>query len=451
MKYKNNLKIVTFIAATLVLPTKVMADELAKESLDNDISHLSIKDISAKVKDDIGFKYSGYIRTGWATTNNGAPESYLIGSLGRFGNEHTSWFDLKFTQKVYDVDGKSVDAIVQLDGNVSQSSSSGKFNVLNDNFLQFSDLYIASKGFIPALPESTLWIGKHKLINYDIQMLDWKYNRSNTAGGVGIENIKLGPGNLNMALSREDISTGDETVNTNVLDIIYKKIPIAGNTNLNVAGKYHKVNKSEGQQSVDFRDAWLGTATLRTNFDNGGFNELSVQAGTNSVASGMMRINGANPDFSYTTGAEHSGGMGFRLISQGENYLTPNVIMAHALVLGQGHDLYNHDDSRSHVDSQSLRAVVRPAYIWDNFNQTGVELGYFKQTNEADDVTLTESGYKTTVFHSFKVKTSMLTSRPEIRFYGTYINVVDNGISSFKFKDDKNSQLSIGVQAELWW
>lgn len=47
-----------------------------------------------------------------------------------------------------------------------------------------------------------------------------------------------------------------------------------------------------------------------------------------------------------------------------------------------------------------------------NVNQTGVELGYFKQTNEADNVKLVESGYKTTLFHSFKVKTSMLTSRP---------------------------------------
>lgn len=449
MQYKNKLKIMAFVAA--VSSSQVMAEDLIRDSLGNDVSNLAIKDISAQVKEDIGFSYSGYFRAGWATSDNGAPESYAIGGLGRFGNEHSGWYDLILKQKVYDADGKSVDAIVQLDGNVSQSSSNGLFNVGNDNYLQFSDMYIATKGFIPALPESTFWVGKHALANYEIQMLDWKFHKENSAGGVGLENIKLGSGSLDIALNREDLSTGTEDINTNVVDIRYKNIPLADNMSLEVAGKYHKANKSEGQKSVEFKDAWLGTVVLRTGFDNGGFNELSLQAGSNSVASGMMSINNANPDFSYVAGAEHSDGMGLRLISQGENYLTDNVIMAHALVLGQGDDLYNADDGRSHVDSQTVRAVVRPAYIWDNFNQTGVELGYFKQTNEADNVKLTESGYKTTLFHTFKVKTSMLTSRPEIRFYGTYLDVADNEISNFKFKDDKDSQLSVGVQAELWW
>ena len=452
MKYKKNLKIVPLIAAASVLSNQVMADDLVKGSLgSNEISNLAIKDISKKVKEDIGFSYSGYFRGGWATSDNGAPESYAIGGLGRLGNEHSGWYDLNLKQKVYNANGKSVDAIVQLDGNVNQETSTGLFNVQNDNYLQFSDMYIATKGFIPALPESTLWVGKHALAKYEIQLLDWKSHQQNTAPGVGLENIKIGPGNLDIALNREDLSTGTEDINANVVDIRYKNIPLAENMTLEVAGKYHKANKSEGQKSLELKDAWLSTFVLRTGFENGGFNELSLQAATNSVASGMMSINNANPNFSYVEGAEHSDGMGFRLISQGENYLTPNIIMAHAFVLGQGDDLYNGDDGRSHVDSQSLRAVVRPAYIWDDFNQTGVELGYFKQTNEADDLKLTESGYKTTLYHAFKVNTSMLTSRPEIRFYGTYLNIADNEISNFKFKDDKDSQLSVGVQAEIWW
>ena len=93
-----------------------------------------------------------------------------------------------------------------------------------------------------------------------------------------------------------------------------------------------------------------------------------------------------------------------------------DVIMANAIVYSFGNDVYSYETG-AHSDFESIRAVVRPAYIWNKYNQTGVELGYFKQQNK--DVTgkkYNESGYKTTLFHTFKVNTSMLTSRPEIRF-----------------------------------
>lgn len=99
--------------------------------------------------------------------------------------------------------------------------------------------------------------------------------------------------------------------------------------------------------------------------------------------------------------------------------------MANAIVYSFGNDVYSYETG-AHSDFESIRTVLRPAYIWDKYNQTGVELGYFKQQNK--DVTgkkYNESGYKTTLFHTFKVNTSMLTSRPEIRFYATYIKAKD--------------------------
>ena len=102
--------------------------------------------------------------------------------------------------------------------------------------------------------------------------------------------------------------------------------------------------------------------------------------------------------------------------------------------------------------------MIRPAYIWNKYNQTGVELGYFKQQNK--DVTgkkYNESGYKTTLFHTFKVNTSMLTSRPEIRFYATYIKAEDIDLdkaannTTAVFEDGKNDQFALGAQAEIWW
>lgn len=80
------------------------------------------------------------------------------------------------------------------------------------------------------------------------------------------------------------------------------------------------------------------------------------------------------------------------------------------------------------------RTVIRPAWIWNTWNQTGLELGWFKQQNKTQQgVTLNESAYKTTLWHALKVGESILGSRPEIRFYGTYINILDNELSNFKF------------------
>ncbi|RLM12864.1 hypothetical protein BIY31_00340 [Gibbsiella quercinecans] len=53
--------------------------------------------------------------------------------------------------------------------------------------------------------------------------------------------------------------------------------------------------------------------------------------------------------------------------------------------------------------------------------------------------------------HALKVGETLLESRPEIRFYGTYINILDNELSRFKFSQDNKDEFMFGVQAEVWW
>ena len=51
----------------------------------------------------------------------------------------------------------------------------------------------------------------------------------------------------------------------------------------------------------------------------------------------------------------------------------------------------------------------------------------------------------------------MLTSRPENRFYATYIKAKDNDLDKAAnnttsiFEDGKNDQFAVGAQAEIWW
>ncbi|WP_279028178.1 carbohydrate porin [Gibbsiella quercinecans] len=428
---------------------------------------LTLSDLSKYIKDDIGFNYTGYFRTGWATGSHGSPQSYVVGALGRFGNENDSWFDLQLSQKIYDQNDKIVKAVVMLDGNVSQGNSGGWFDSSTENLLQFSDIYVTTKGFLPFAPEADFWIGKHNLPIYEIQMLDWKSHRTEAGSGIGIENWQLGPGKLNVSLTRQDLNdhavdydvTGNTNkVNTNGIDLRYK-LPVWNNGALDFIGRYAMANRNntnrENENNGSYyqvKDAWHAGVILRQNFERGGFNEFTLQVADNSIASGFALLNGASASYGYNDEyvGEHSYGKAYRLISQGEIYLRPDVIMANTLVYARGNDIYSYDTG-AHTDFNSIRAVIRPAYIWDEFNQTGVELAWFDQKNKTAGTEYHESGYKTTLFHSFKVGTSLLTSRPEIRFYGTYLKAVDNEITNFQFTDGKNDQFTFGVQAEVWW
>lgn len=426
------------------------------------------------IKDEIGFSYNGYFRGGWSTSNNGKPKNYAEGALGRFGNEYGGWYDLIFKQKVYDQDGRRVDAIVMIDGNVATNKAAGLFNIQDDNIMQFSDIYLATKGFVPRFPDATLWIGKHSLPYNEIQMLDWKTQKTPAGGGVGIENLAVGVGVLDLALVRADVNVKSkkadvvgvdengnqitrhkkEDVDLNEIELRYHNIPLWKDALFGINARYSAPNKSKIQDNVEVKNAWLGSFVLRQNEFFGGFNQFTLQAATNSVASQLANINTNNPEFAANADndyiGEHTGGKAYRLVSEGEAYLADNVIVAHALALTTGNDVYSYDLHRAHTDFSSFKSAVRPAYIWDTYNQSGVELGYFRQKNKTNSKTYVEEGYKTTLYHSFKVGQSILSSRPDIRFYVSYIESLQNDISKFDF-NGKNHQISFGVQTEVWF
>ena len=114
------------------------------------VESVTMKDISKFVKEDIGFSYEGYFRSGWGTSNHGSTQTYAAGSLGRFGNEMSGWFDLTMNQRVYNQDGKTANAVVTYDGNVGEQYNDAWFGDSdNENILQFSDIFLTTKGFLP--------------------------------------------------------------------------------------------------------------------------------------------------------------------------------------------------------------------------------------------------------------------------------------------------------------
>lgn len=428
---------------------------------------MTLKDISKYVKEDIGFIYQGYFRSGWGAANHGVSQTYAAGSLGRFGNEMSGWFDLTLNQRVYNQNGKTANAVVTYDGNVGEQYNDAWFgDSNNENIMQFSDIYLTTKGFLRFAPEADFWVGKHTLPVYEVQMLDWKTVTTDVAAAVGIENWALGIGQFDASLSRNDVDVYSRDfahttqMNTNSIDLRYRNIPLWQNGSLSLMGKYAFANKTDKQKKNEdngayfkLKDSWMATGIVRQELARKGFNEFTLQIANNSYASSFSNFSGASNSMAYGRYyyGDHSNGLAWRLISQGEMYLADRVIMANALVWAHGNAVYSYE-SGVHSDFDSLRAVIRPAWIWDTWNQTGVELGWFAQKNKtAQGQNLKESAYKTTLYHALKVGPSLLGSRPEIRFYGTYINILDNELSRFKFSQDSKDEFMFGVQAEVWW
>ncbi len=82
-----------------------------------------------------------------------------------------------------------------LDGNVGQQYSAGWFgdNAGGENYLQFSDMYVNTKGFLPFAREADFF-GSVSTVRrkIEIQMLDWKTQRTDAAAGVGLEKLESG-------------------------------------------------------------------------------------------------------------------------------------------------------------------------------------------------------------------------------------------------------------------
>lgn len=431
------------------------------------VQNVTMKDISRFIKDDIGFSYQGYFRSGWGTSNHGSPQTYAAGSLGRFGNEMSGWFDLTLNQRVYNQDGKTANAIVTYDGNVGEQYNDAWFGDSdNENIMQFSDIFLTTRGFLPFAPEADFWVGKHKLPEYEVQMLDWKQLTTDVAAGIGIQNWVIGKGQLDISLSRDDVDVYSRDfsrttqMNTNSIDIRYRNIPLWDKSSFSVMGKYAFANKTDEQERNEdnnsffkLKDTWMATAIVRQELPKDGFNEFTLQVANNSYASSFAEFTGSSDSISsgrYYYG-DHSNGIAWRLISQGELYLADRIIMANAIVGAHGEDIYSYETG-AHSDFSSLRTVIRPAWIWNTYNESGVELGWFVQKNTTSNGTdAKESAYKATLYHALKVGPSLLNSRPEIRFYGTYIDILNNELSNFRFNDNSKDQFMIGVQAEVWW
>ncbi len=162
-------------------------------------------------------------------------------------------------------------------------------------------------------------------------MLDWKTQRTDAAAGVGLENWKVGPGKIDIALVREDVDDYDRSlqnkqqIKLNTIDLRYKDIPLSDKGQLNGKWSLCTANESASEKDnqdnngyYDWKDTWMFGTSLTQKFDKGGFNEFSFLVANNSIASNFGRYAGASPftTFNGRYYGDHTGGTAVRLTSR---------------------------------------------------------------------------------------------------------------------------------------
>ncbi|WP_010450580.1 maltoporin [Vibrio rotiferianus] len=396
--------------------------------------------------------FHGYMRAGVGMNADGGQQvSFEKNKLGRLGNEDDVYGEIQLGKEVYNNDGKTfyVDTMFAMTSNGSNDWEATEKDDAKFALRQFN---VQAKGVLDFAPEATLWAGKRYYQRHDIHATDFYYWDMSGAG-AGIENIEAGAGKLSVAWVRNDRNDtppwnpeGDTpdagnnggAVNVNTFDVRYAGLPVWDNGSLELGASYAMVNETDDASAgaKAAQDGVLLTAELTQGLDSG-FNKTVFQYGTEGYSKTLAYYGGGS-----WYGAEAAdGASGYRLINWGVIGMGENWEMMHQLAYSVGEDMWNGMDKH-----ESISAVVRPVYKWDDNHKTIFEAGY-----AIDDTDGAENKYgKLTVAQAWSAGSSFW-ARPEIRLYASYLtadkddntNAFDGGRSDDTFQ--------FGVQAEAWW
>lgn len=413
--------------------------------------------------------FHGYFRSGVGVSGDGDMVKYNVNKVGRLGNENDTYGEVQLGQEVFNKDGKTfyVDSMFAMASNGSNDWE-GTGTVCNfdakqcsgDSDFALRQFNVQAKGLLGFAPEATLWAGKRYYQRHDIHISDFYYWNISGAG-AGIEGIQAGPGKISFAWIRNDRSAKDvfgeytntgtsaapnyvknEDLNVNTLDLRYAGIPLWSEASLEVGAMYALVNETEAQKPLknnNMKDGVMLTAEL-TQGILGGFNKTVLQYGTEGYSKTMAFYG----DGSWYGAEAKDGADGFRIINWGVVPMGNNFEMGHQLVYGVGNEMWDGNDKW-----ETMSAVVRPMYKWDDFNKTIFEGGYFKDKNKSTNgTTEDDSGYKLTLAQAWSAGSSFW-ARPEIRVFASYL-ANDEDKKVFESGTSKDTY-QVGVQAEAWW
>ncbi len=374
---------------------------------------------------EVSYSPTGYLRLGVGESNDGDfAELQLNGAWTnyRLGNESDFYGELGVNLTNELSSGSKIVGGIRyhLSGDSNDLRGSGEV----DANLALREAWLGYSGIGDgALAESTVWAGRRYYKRKDIHIIDFYYeDYSNFSGfGAGLENVKLGFGDLSVAA----FSDQDSTVIT--LDSRVENIALGQDLSGELGFAYAVVDEEEpGEDGFAIRGH-----VQRNNFF-GGF-----------LKAGLMYSQGAAWGF-FGDGASFA--TSDRTLTRAQVHglvpLTDRLEMFFVAL----HQIDDDDGTKTAWSSVG----VRPQYtITDNF-AVAVEVGFDYVDDEAADDTRDLT--KATIAGIYTFGKPGFWSRPQLRVFATQGNWSDEGaIGNQAAFDDDTSGTSYGVQFETWF
>ncbi|WP_354623514.1 maltoporin LamB [Psychromonas sp. MME2] len=402
--------------------------------------------------------FNGYMRAGIGQNTdggnqvcaqaNGAPTKY------RLGNECESYLELGLGQDLYEKDGKkfrlnTMVAIKAGNGADWQDTRDGGHGdeILADDSNPWGN---AAFAFRQANVEYTneagtkVWAGKKYYQRHDIHWLDFYYWNTSGYGG-GVENFKINDqlGTLSAAWLRVVTNDGGPSgnedkvnqYNTNNIDLRWAGIQMWKDASLELGANIYVPTITDEQDKAGLNDdtGTLLTAEYTQGGILGGFNKFTVQYADGASAHELM----SNHSGSYFGAWMDKDSSGYRIIDWGVIQLSDKIEMGYNAIYAQV-------DYKGDNDHKWTSVGIRPVYKWSDTMKSIIEIGYDSTDNpdwgQKEDLTKVTFAQALTAGSSF-------WARPELRAYVTYAKSDDDN----KFREGRDKNISVGLQAEAWW
>ena len=385
---------------------------------------------------------SGYMRAGVGYDKNGTlnekhsnnAENTTTGKVGRLGNENGLYGELKLSADVAKVedtlwtfntmfaykshDGNNWDV---LNGNTHESNGG-----YTDGIFALEQTNIEVKGLFDWDKDAMLWVGKRFIQEQDSYVIDNKYyNVSGT--GFGIEGLSLGSGKLDLTYSQVGDKYNSDGVKSNVFDAKYN-FPVADGWSVQIADTFCF---TQGAKDLDYDQENGNTLNLHLQYADGKIFNRTV----------FEYLNGANAASDGHVGwGNVDGGNAYKLMNFGTTSTLGNTKfgIAHHAQVG----LYNKADD-DNTKKKMYQLVLRPYYQLTKMTKVITELGAYGMYTENDnDVRTHDRVQKATLAYAIAPDASNFWSRPEIRFFVTYLhgdkNLTDSAYKTYKYKKNKD-------------
>ena len=401
--------------------------------------------------------FFGYMRAGVGFDKNGGYNTQGLGGVankvGRLGSESDAVFgELGLGADV----AKVADTIWTV--NMMLGMSAGDADPGNwSSSYGFRQFNVEVKGLFDWDKDALLWMGKRYVQREDIHITDtYYYDISGT--GFGLENVSLGSGKWSAAYVKR-------ASDYHVFDTRYS-FPLWDGASLQI-GETYTLNKkpadtvSENNYKVDLEKGSFTKlkddekVSKAPDVVNGNTFSLEFTQGFNggwnkTVYMWMKGASGATTE----VGASRSNGdaNAHKIYNFGETSLGGDFHLFH-----QVDYTYQKFDDKDNTKVQEYRVVLRPWLKLTQMTRAYVELGHYAKSTAQDNKAEHENErmQKATVAYAITPDAGNFWSRPEMRFFVTWLHVDGNnkgGNATFTSgRKTGSTDITVGAQVEAWW